>query len=200
MKNLPRTMGYILPVIAIVAGIIVFSCADNIHSAGAGSKVTIQQSGILIRPGTKLSEGDQEAMNKILKSYDKSLYKIQTYENGQLKKTQGKLSSIYIDKATASEAARAMTEQGSTQYVIQIGFLNKTHQPSPTPPPMYALTDKTHQSPAPTPGTTNKTHQSPTPPAPTPSDKTHQMQGAQSKEAEDLVKRLTPILEKYSGR
>ena len=179
-------MGYILPVIAIVAGIIVFSCADNIHSAGAGSKVTIQQSGILIRPGTKLSEGDQEAMNKILKSYDKSLYKIQTYENGQLKKTQGKLSSIYIDKATASEAARAMTEQGSTQYVIQIGFLNKTHQPSPTPPPMYALTDKTHQS--------------PTPPAPTPSDKTHQMQGAQSKEAEDLVKRLTPILEKYSGR
>lgn len=193
-------MGYILPVIAIVAGIIVFSCADNIHSAGAGSKVTIQQSGILIRPGTKLSEGDQEAMNKILKSYDKSLYKIQTYENGQLKKTQGKLSSIYIDKATASEAARAMTEQGSTQYVIQIGFLNKTHQPSPTPPPMYALTDKTHQSPAPTPGTTNKTHQSPTPPAPTPSDKTHQMQGAQSKEAEDLVKRLTPILEKYSGR
>jgi len=201
MKNLPRTMGYILPVIAIVAGIIVFSCADNVHSAGAGSKVTIQQSGILIRPGTKLSEGDQEAMNKILKSYDKSLYKIQTYENGQLKKTQGKLSSIYIDKATASEAARAMTEQGSTQYVIQIGFLNKTHgSPTPPPPPIYALTDKTHQSPAPTPGTTNKTHQSPTPPAPTPSDKTHQMQGAQSKEAEDLVKRLTPILEKYSGR
>jgi hypothetical protein len=104
-----------------------------------------------------------------------------------LKKTQGKLSSIYIDKATASEAARAMTEQGSTQYVIQIGFLNKTHgSPTPPPPPMYALTDKTHQS--------------PTPPAPTPSDKTHQMQGAQSKEAEDLVKRLTPILEKYSGR
>ena len=140
-------------------------------------------------------------MNEILKSYDKSLYKIQTYENGQLKKTQGKLSDMYIDKATASEAAKAMTEKGSTQYVIQIGFLDKTHQ-SPTPPPMYALTDKTHKSPTPISGVPNKTHQSPTPPAPTPSDKTHQMQqptGA-SKEAEDLVKRLTPILEKYSGR
>lgn len=182
MKNLPRTIGYILPVIALVAGIIVFSCADNIHSTGARSKVTIQESGILIRPGTQLSEGDQKAMNDILKNYDKSLYKIQTYENGQLKRTQGKLSNMYIDKATASEAAKAMTEKGSSQYVIQIGFLDKTHQ-SPTPPQMNALTDKTHQS--------------PTPPAPSPSDKTHQTHG---KEAEDLVKRLTPILEKYSGR
>ncbi|PYK57525.1 MAG: hypothetical protein DME43_14950 [Verrucomicrobia bacterium] len=201
MKNLPRTIGYVLPLIALGAGIVVFSCADKIHSTGAAGKVTIQQSGILIRPGTQLSEGDQTAMNEILKSYDKSLYKIQTYENGQLKKTQGKLSDMYIDKATASEAAKAMTEKGSTQYVIQIGFLDKTHQ-SPTPPPMYALTDKTHKSPTPIPGVPNKTHQSPTPPAPTPSDKTHQMQqptGA-SKEAEDLVKRLTPILEKYSGR
>ncbi len=200
MKNLPRAIGYVLPVIALVAGIIVFSCADNIHSTGAKSKVTIQQNGILIRPGTQLSEDDQKAMNEILKSYDKSLYKLQTYENGQLKKTQGKLSDIYIDKATASQAAKAMTEKGSTQYVIQIGFLNKTHVPSPTPPPMNALTDKTHQSPTPPQmyALTDKTRQSPTPPAPTPSDKTHQA-GA-SKEAEDLIKRLTPILEKYSGR
>ena len=130
MKNLPRTIGYVLPLIALGAGIVVFSCADKIHSTGAAGKVTIQQSGILIRPGTQLSEGDQTAMNEILKSYDKSLYKIQTYENGQLKKTQGKLSDIYIDKATASEAAKAMTEKGSTQYVIQIGFLDKTHVPS----------------------------------------------------------------------
>jgi hypothetical protein len=203
MKNLPRTIGYVLPLIALGAGIVVFSCADKIHSTGAASKVTIQQSGILIRPGTQLSEGDQTAMNEILKSYDKSLYKIQTYENGQLKKTQGKLSNMYIDKATASEAAKAMTEKGSSQYVIQIGFIDKTHQ-SPTPPTTYALTDKTHQSPTPPQmnALTDKTHQSPTPPAPSPSDKTHQMQqptGA-SKEAEDLVKRLTPILEKYSGR
>jgi hypothetical protein len=200
MKNLPRTIGYILPVIALVAGIVVFSCADNIHSTGARSKVTIQESGILIRPGTQLSEGDQKAMNDILKNYDKSLYKIQTYENGQLKRTQGKLSNMYIDKATASEAAKAMTEKGSSQYVIQIGYLDKTHQsPTPPPPPMNALTDKTHQSPTPPQmnALTDKTHQSPTPPAPSPSDKTHQMHG---KEAEDLVKRLTPILEKYSGR
>jgi hypothetical protein len=189
MKNFSPTIKYIALTIVLVASIIILSCVGQKTQSSSRSKVTIQENGILIRPGTKLSESDDKAMNDILKNYDKSLYKIQTYEKGQLKRTQGSLRNVFIDKATASAAAKAMVETGSTQYVIQIGFLDKTHQ-SPTPPvpprrEAVGATDKTHVQ-----GT-------PTPPelGPTP-DKTHQVDWRKS---EELVKRLRPILEKYSG-
>jgi hypothetical protein len=188
MKNLSPTIKYVALTTVLVASIIILSCVGQKTQSSSRSKVTIQENGILIRPGTKLSESDDKAMNDILKNYDKSLYKIQTYEKGQLKRTQGSLRNVFIDKATASAAAKAMAETGSTQYVIQIGFLDKTHQ-SPTPPvpprrEAVGATDKTHQ------GTPTPAELGPTP------DKTHQVDW---KKSEELIKRLTPILEKYSG-
>ena len=180
MNDLPPFFKYPGVAIVLVISIIILSCAGQKTQGTGGSKVSIRGGGILIRPGTKLSESDQKAMNDILRNYDKSLYKIQTYENGQLKKTRGNLRNIYIDKATASTAAKTMAETGSTQYVLQIGFLDKTHR-APRSAEVVGFTDKTHQSPTPPPqddvDRTDKTHQSPTPPSRDDvdsTDKTHQ--------------------------
>src|SRR5436190_21623398 len=65
--------------------------------------VVIRKHSILL-PGTEISKADHDAMNRILRRYDKAPYRIQTYENGQLKKTPGRLRDVFIHKKLVSES------------------------------------------------------------------------------------------------
>ena len=78
-------------------------------------------------PGTEISKADQEAMNRILNKYDKALYRIDTYENGKLKKTQGKLTDVVTGKQLASEIAANVKKAGFTQSAVQIRAGSPNH-------------------------------------------------------------------------
>jgi hypothetical protein len=96
-----------------------------------GPGVYIHNAYIEIYPGTQISSGDQKALNAILKHFDKSLYKIKTYEHGQLVKTQGRLDDVYIDPVLVADVIKA-SQQGIPNFAEQIGNPNRTHGMAPS--------------------------------------------------------------------
>jgi hypothetical protein len=130
--------------------------------------VIIRKDSIVI-PGTEISKADHDAMNRILRRYDKTLYRIQTYENGQLKKTQGTLSDVFIDKTLASEIAMNVKKKGFAQDAMQIGFCS-TPLKDPNCPTIKG----------------------------TPAIASTPLKTDNVSKSQELVDRLKPILEKYS--
>lgn len=90
-----------------------------------GPGVYIHETFIEIYPGTNISSDDQKALNAILKHFDKSLYKIKTYEQGKLVKTQGALEDVYIDPVLVAEVIKA-SQQGIPNLADQIGMAPST--------------------------------------------------------------------------
>jgi hypothetical protein len=86
-------------------------------------KITVQFKRVLM-PVTELSPADAKALDEILKNYDKSLYKIVTFENG-VKKTgseNGTLEDKYIcEKAAIVDAARLSKASGVAIQVAGLG-------------------------------------------------------------------------------
>ena len=96
--------------------------------------VTIEDERIVIRPGTKLSENDERMLNEILKQYDTKLYRVETYENGQLTKTLGELN---LDEETASELTKWKAAGKNYHMVCLYGG------PSTRKAPPRAITEET---------------------------------------------------------
>jgi hypothetical protein len=83
--------------------------------------VTIERDRILV-PGSKFSEKDQRDLNAILAQYDKSLYKLKGYEKGKVTRTNGTLKNSLIDRATAARDAVHAKDPHFTGSTLQIGF------------------------------------------------------------------------------
>ncbi|PZR76483.1 MAG: hypothetical protein DLM73_02450 [Chthoniobacterales bacterium] len=172
-----------LLLVAALGGAFWFSAqvsAKEKTPAVASANVVINKTGIVI-PGTTLSKADQDAMNKILNQYDKTLYRIDTYENGKRKKTQGTLTDVVTDKRLASEMATTVKKEGFTQYAVQIRPGVATN-PTGTSPVPGASTNPTGTSPVPG-ATTNPTSSNSSKP-----------------KTNDLVERLKPIFKKYQKK
>jgi hypothetical protein len=142
---------------------------------GTGDPVTIEKDRILI-PGTNISESDQRAVNAILAKYDKSLYKLKGYVNGKPGRPEGTLKDAAIDKATAKRAASHAKDPHFSGWTLQIGAT--ANQDIARKPGSTANQDWTTK-----PGSTAN------------QDWTTKAGSAANQE---LVKRLTPILRKYS--
>jgi hypothetical protein len=102
------------------------------------------QNNVIILPGTAISKDDEKAMNAILKQYDKSLYRIDTYEKGKRTKTEGSLNNVVIGRKLMSEVAENAKKTGFTQYALRIGFeIGSGHNQaaSPTPEQKSSKTD-----------------------------------------------------------
>lgn len=89
-------------------------------------KVTFEPYGIVIHPMTEIKRSDEQALNDILKKYDTRLYRIETYENGKLTNTKGKLRNrylkdIYIDQQVLSEIANAKAAGQSKSAACFVG-------------------------------------------------------------------------------
>jgi hypothetical protein len=82
---------------------------------GKDGGVTIQDKGIVIRPGTKLSKSDEKALNDVLGKYDMKLYRSETYKNGKLTKAVGDLK---LDKEMASQVANAKAAGRTDSAVV----------------------------------------------------------------------------------
>lgn len=102
MKRLCETVG----LLALVAGGVSILTTSSLAQE-KGGKVTFEKKGIVLHAGAKLSKSDEKALNDVLKSYDKSLYRIETYKKGKLVNRKGELKDVDVDKKTASEVTNA---------------------------------------------------------------------------------------------
>lgn len=71
-----------------------------------------------IHPCIKLSEADQKALDDLLAKPEykdhQDLYRIETYDNGKLMKTQGTLSREHLEKSLSDELKSKKTKSFST--------------------------------------------------------------------------------------
>ena len=149
------------------------------QSAAAGrDRVKIDEHSALI-PGTAISGEDREAVTKIFRKYDSSLYRIAVYKNGSVEKQLGKMSEMEIGPIAAEYSSNAKAS-GLTNWTMKIG----------TPPHAASAGNPTHVGdPTHVAAAGNPTHAATGRP-------THVATIAQASDA--LVKEVTPILEKYS--
>jgi hypothetical protein len=115
---------------ALVALGIVLTITLVGFAAESKGYVTFQENAVLI-PGTDISPADQKDLNNILKKYDKSLYKIETYEKGRLVKTQGSLSDVILKDTKASQFTTSAKKHAITGWSLQIGLDVNQHMPTP---------------------------------------------------------------------
>jgi hypothetical protein len=121
MKTHPISVCLVLAV-SIALGFVACAITQK-HAAG----VSIHETFIEIYPGTKISRADQRALDAVLKKFNKSLYKIKTYERGKLVKTQGSLEDTRIDQTLLAEDTKAF-QNGIPNFDVQIGDPNQPHR------------------------------------------------------------------------
>jgi hypothetical protein len=168
MKSCPRTFKYLLVAVALLA---IAACATLTQNKQG---VELGEYGAVIPPEAKVSASDWDAINSVLKKYRRSLYKIQTFKNGNLAGTRGALDEKYMRQGLVSEVAKAAQITQFTGSAIQIAFTSSTKRPpSPPPPPPLSYTSSTKQK-------------QPLPPP------------DQVEQAKELMERLRPILERYT--
>ena len=120
-------------VLGVSIALVVVACTiTQKHAPG----VSIHETFVEIYPGTKISGDDQKALNAVLKHFDKSLYKIKTYDSGKLVKTRGGLADARIDQKLFAEISKA-SQNGFSDITIQIlgALTSPSKNPLPPPPP-----------------------------------------------------------------
>ena len=137
MKTLPPILKYAGLAVAVGSVLAMAACATLWAQRGT---VTIEKDDIILHPGTKISQADAKALNEVLKKYDKRLYRIDIYRNGQKQKSLGRLRDVYLDRKVVSEVA-AWT--GTSDWTVQITIYNAPahvanypHHPAQNPPIM----------------------------------------------------------------
>jgi hypothetical protein len=105
MKTLLRTGKYAVAVLAILACAVTFSWAKPKAAGETAGKVVITKTGIRMHPCVPVSEEDDQAMDKVLNKYSKSLYKIDTVQAGKVTKTRGQAK---LNAALAAETKKKM--------------------------------------------------------------------------------------------
>ena len=150
------------------------STTDNVIIKKMAIKDEVRKE--IILPGTTVSSADAEAMNQILNQYDKTLFRIDIYQDGKRKKSMGALTSVITDRRLASDLAAAIKQPGFSQYAFRIDGLDD--DPTFTPIPKAAY-------PSPVPGaTTDPTNSKP----------------RDRKKSKELFMRLEEILKKYQKK
>ena len=107
MKTLLGIHKYLLLILGVLGPSLIVAYAQQPTPTETTGKVTIHPDGIVIHPAVKLSASDEQALADALKKFDKALYKIETLENGQVKKSRGELSDEKMSKALKSEITDA---------------------------------------------------------------------------------------------
>ncbi len=219
MKN---RLGTRLLVILTSVTTIIFAAAG--FAEEKAGKVEIKDKFILVHPGTKLSKADAKALNDVLKKYNKSLSKIETYKDGKVTRTQGTLSDMYLDQTTVAELAQAKSS-GQSERAIQLiapAGPQKPSSPMPAGPqmPSSPVPAGPQKPSSPMPAGPQKPSspmpagpqmpsspmpagpQKPSSPMPSGPQRTTSPQPsvADQKAADELMERLKPILEKYTHK
>jgi len=198
---------WILAVGFLVAALISCQCLHKQSTAANPSRIQIDEHSVLI-PGTAIADADREALTKIFRKYDSSLYRIAVYENGKLKKQIGKMEDMqmgevvqeYARNAEANGLSNWITRIGNVKHVTAANTLgNPTHVTSVNQAGITTHVTAVNQTGNPTHVTSvnqtgNPTHVT--------SVNHHPGRPAHvttiAEESDALVQEVTPILEKYS--
>jgi len=178
MKTLPLILKCIGLAVVVGSVLVIANCAQ-----GQRGTVTIKKTGIILHPGTQISQADAKALNEVLKKYDKSLYRIDIYSKGEKKKSLGQLNDVYLDRTVVSEVAAWKESSEEATASLQVITTYTPTIPGGPSAPIPFLTPL------------------PVPPSEAPSEgppKTPSPGSAGEKAAKELIERLKPILEKYS--
>lgn len=174
-------VGLIAVILAFLGTIPAVAAEDSVDP------VTIEKDRILV-PGTNFSDKDKREMNAILAQFDKALYKLKDYNKGKAAKPRGALKDSSIDKATATRASVHAKDPHFTGSTLQIGFTsNQDISGRTTNQDISGRT--TNQDIGQTSRQEKTTHQN--------LDNSTSSANLQKK-SQELVKRLTPILRKYT--
>jgi len=131
MNRLQEPLG----IVSLCAGTALI-LAVSIFAQQKDGQVRITDTRIDIRPGTKISESDQKALNEVLKKYGESVYKIETLNDGKATgQPQGKLEDKYIDATLAAEVKQAKAAGAS----VQMEQIVDIHHAQANPPPAGAV-------------------------------------------------------------
>jgi hypothetical protein len=164
-----RVLTYV--VLGVIIALIVVACAIT-QKHGPG--VSVHETYVEIYPGTKISSADQKALDAVLENFDKSMYKIKTYDGGKLVKTRGSLEDARIDQTLVADAINA-SQKGVSDWTLQLG---NPYQPK------IGNADRTHaymwpiRIQTPSPSTLSSAEE--------------------LRVSKRLVSRVTPVLQKYS--
>jgi hypothetical protein len=116
-------------VLAVSIALIVVACTiAQKHGPG----VSIHETSVQIYPGTKISSDDQKALDAVLKNFNKSFYKIRTYDHGKLVKTQGSLEDAFIPQTLVVEISKASQKDISDRCAALV-YTSRPASPPPGP-------------------------------------------------------------------
>jgi hypothetical protein len=203
MRTRPLVGAFLLAA-GLVIWLSISSCKTEVGTGGSTGNtkhnVVIQEKGLgILIPGTEISKTDAEAMNNILKKYDKDVYKLRTYKDASLTKTEGKLKDLVLDRELMSTMAANVKKAGFTQFAVQLGIGTNPQRVAlgPAPSPVSSTNpNRVALGPAPSPVTSTNAQRQSTGPSPSPSGVGYAQKNLE-KESEELVRELRPILEKY---
>jgi hypothetical protein len=174
MKTRPQLL-----ILAGAAALALGACATL--QLGKGG-VSLHATSIEIHPGTNISPQDEQQLYRILGRYKSFLYKINKTENAQVK-PRGQLKDVFIEQTLLTEVGKA---GGRSHFALQIG--------TQAPPPDHPQ----HMHPPPD----HPQHMYPPPDHPhKPGLKYHPTKIATVQDYKDMVemvRKVTPILQKYS--
>jgi hypothetical protein len=175
MKSLSMMLKFVVTGIGVALFVVVCTAY-----AKSKSGVEMGENYAIIYPQAQWSGNNCDELNRVLSKYDKSLYKIQTYKEGKLVKTQGKLEESVMRRGLVSEVTRTAQEMKFTGCAIEAGRSNL---------PTRAMTKKARGEEEPSP--------SPSPSA-SPGGSTT-LQTLIPKIAE-MAKKVQPVVDKYNKR
>jgi hypothetical protein len=124
MKTLFGTDKHVLILLGVVGSAVLIAFPQQSAMAGRTGKgkhkpkVEITNETIVLHPAVKLSPADAKAVDDVLQKNSKTLYKIDTVENGKVTKTAGVLPEASLTAAAKSEAAAAPRGQGDKTHQV----------------------------------------------------------------------------------
>ena len=191
MKSLPGTVRYIVVGVGLVTIATYLLAIGSERGVEVGRNAFVDAKGrtrdiyMIIRPEAKVSGTEADQVRQKLSMFDKSLYKIQTYENGKLVKTDGRLDDKIMQNGLATDVAHQAESIQFTGIALQVG---RTFPPPPTPSPSTNVAAEHSPHPHPSPSV------SPSPTVP-PGPSTTMVWETRGK-----IKELEPLLSKYNKK
>ena len=114
--------------------------------SGGSSGVVITKDAIVLN-SPNITKSDAEKINSILKHYDKKLFKLEEYQNGQLTKYSGERSATELKNDFRAANLSPQVNKGFSHYSGSVkccggGSGHATPTPGPTPPASVVASDK----------------------------------------------------------
>jgi hypothetical protein len=177
---------------AIACCVWVISCVGGFPGQAAKGKIYFEETRIFI-PGNQITAADQAAMTRILGQYDKSLYRIQTFANGQVARETGSMGLGCFSSGIVHKVAENAQLHSLNGVAIQVGRgRGGTSMGPPKDDSDYTETGKG-------PGGDRFKNVVTVAGSPTPASTRHGNQFNNNRDADrELVAKLRPILEKYN--